>query len=350
MKEGNRTVEKEGNKKEEIKNKKETSKRKEMRYEAKRITAKEFGRLFPSPNHIFNSVAFNELNKHKAAAVHYLAIMDDGKTRFGIVLGEREADGIKTLSSPFSAPFGSFMTNSTQRLESMEAAVDALRAYAQKVGARVKIALTPDVYDRSQTAKWVSVLSRKATLHHLDLNYFFELDHVTPYEQIISRSARKNLHNALKHEWRFTPLDTSSERDIERAYNLIALNRKEHGYPLRMSLHDVVATTHVVNALFFVLETKSDASHDTWTDVAAAQVFHVAKDTAQVIYWGDLAAYSHLRTMNRLAAFMYDHFSRLGVRILDIGPSTEDGEPNYGLCSFKEDIGCEVCTKHIFVF
>ena len=98
-----------------------------------------------------------------------------------------------------------------------------------------------------------------------------------------------------------------------------------------------------------MLETKSDASHDTWTDVAAAQVFHVAKDTAQVIYWGDLAAYSHLRTMNRLAAFMYDHFSRLGVRILDIGPSTEDGEPNYGLCSFKEDIGCEVCTKHIFV-
>lgn len=100
----------------------------------------------------------------------------------------------------------------------------------------------------------------------------------------------------------------------------------------------------------FRARNKSDASHDTWTDVAAAQVFHVAKDTAQVIYWGDLAAYSHLRTMNRLAAFMYDHFSRLGVRILDIGPSTEDGEPNYGLCSFKEDIGCEVCTKHVFVF
>ncbi len=138
-----------------------------MKYEAKRITAEEYGRLFPSPNHIFNSVAFNELNKHKAAAVHYLAIMDDSKTRFGIVLGEREAEGIKTLSSPFSAPFGSFMTNGTQRLESMEAAVDALRAYAQKVGARVKIALTPDVYDRSQTAKWVNVLSRKATLHHL---------------------------------------------------------------------------------------------------------------------------------------------------------------------------------------
>ena len=69
-----------------------------MRYEAKRITAEEFGRLFPSPNHIFNSVAFNELNKHKAAAVHYLAIMYDGKTRFGIVLGEREAECIKTLS------------------------------------------------------------------------------------------------------------------------------------------------------------------------------------------------------------------------------------------------------------
>ena len=36
------------------------------------------------------------------------------------------------------------------------------------------------------------------------------------------------------------------------------------------------------------------------------------------------------------------------VVILDIGPSTENGIPNYGLCEFKESIGCSVTMKYSF--
>ena len=333
-----------------------------MKYSARRIAADDFRQLFPSPPHVYDSVPFNELNSHKVSSVHYIAIMDGCKTRFGIVLGEKQIDGKTTLYSPFSAPFGSFQSNSPQRLEGMEAAVDALREYAENfckmVDAQtscdehpcVMLTLPPEIYFPTETAKWVNVLARKARIHHIDLNYYMSLNFHVPYVSQLGRSARKNLNNACRHEWKFEKLDSSSATDIARAYNIISQNRKEHGYPLRMTFNDVIATTHIIDADFFVLSVKECVENKCggFVDVAAAQVFHVANDIAQVIYWGDLRAYSHLRTMNRLAAFMYQHYSCLGYNILDIGPSTEYGIPNYGLCSFKEDIGCNVCPKYVF--
>ena len=333
-----------------------------MKYTARRIAAEEFGRLFTLPPHVYDSVPFNELNSDKVKAVHYIAITDGNKVRFGIVLGERGADCGSTFYSPFSAPFGSFLSNTPQRMESMEAAVDALREYVMNICCNVGslsshdgkplavLTLPPEIYSPSETAKWVNVLTRKARLHHVDLNYFMPLNAGTPYVNRLNRNARKNLNNACKHEWKFEKLDTSSFADISRAYGIISLNRKEHGYPLRMTLDAVVDTTKIVEADFFVLSLKNPDVNNAngFIDVAAAQVFHVASGIVQVIYWGDLGAYSHFRTMNRLAELLYSHYSKLGLKILDIGPSTEEGTPNYGLCSFKEDIGCCVCTKYVF--
>lgn len=44
------------------------------------------------------------------------------------------------------------------------------------------------------------------------------------------------------------------------------------------------------------------------TDVAAAQVFKVTEDVAQVIYWGDLRQYASLRTMNFLAYKVFKYY------------------------------------------
>lgn len=89
------------------------------------ISPTEYVSAFGQTGHVFNSVAFSELNRGKASALHYLAFCDT-KLRFGLILGER-GDG---LYSPFSAPFGGFEQNGRQRLEKMEEAVIELKAYA----------------------------------------------------------------------------------------------------------------------------------------------------------------------------------------------------------------------------
>ena len=52
--------------------------------------------------------------------------------------------------------------------------------------------------------------------------------------------------------------------------------------------------------------------------------------------------------INFLAYQLIQYYTKKGIKILDIGISTEDGIPNYGLCDFKESIGCFLSSKIIF--
>ena len=301
------------------------------------IKAEEYKNLFKAVPHVFNSVEFSELNKHKAEAVSYLAFADGGKTKAGLILGER-ADG---LYSPFSAPFGGFTTCGKLRLSTMDEIAAALKQYSCAKGKPVRVTLPPTVYDETQISKWTCALQRHGRLMPVNLNYHFDLSLFQRYRDVMERNARKNLSRAMREDLKLEALG-SAPGGVERAYGVIRTNREEHGYPLRMTLQEVKDTVKTIRADFFVM------THGG-TDVAAAQVFHVAEGTAQVIYWGDIKAYSHLRTMNMLAYSLFKHYYEQGLKTLDIGPSTEDGIPNNGLCDFKESIGCSVTPKFMFV-
>lgn len=300
------------------------------------LTPDEFSSTFPAA-HIFNSVAFAELNGDKVERIHYLSF-NDPKPCFGIVLGESNS----VLRSPFSAPFGGFLENGTHGLERMEKVVDMLACYAKEHSMKLLITLPPLVYNETTVSKWVSVLMRKMKLRHIDLNYHFDISRMSYYRNVINRSARNHLNQAMRLNFCLHKLNSVDRNDVARVYNVISCNHKERGFPLRMTLDQVWQTvSKVISADFFVLEHEG-------CDVAAAQVFHVANGIAQVVYWGDIRQYAKLRPMNYLAFSLFSYYFDKGLRILDIGPSTENGTPNYGLCEFKENIGCSVTLKYSF--
>lgn len=301
------------------------------------VSAEEYASLF-TPLHVYGGVPFTRLNAARAEEVDYM-VFSDAKPRFGIILGKRGG----VLRSPFSAPFGGFSQHGVQNLQNMEAAVKLLEEYAAGHRLGIQITLPPLLYGESQLSKWASVLMRAGFGQTVDLNYYFPLSHFPDYRKIIDRSARNHLNRSLKSGFRLIELDSGNPDDVARAYEVIRRNREERGYPLRMTLEQVWQTvSRVVRADFFVLEHEDN-------DVAAAQIFHVAPGIAQVIYWGDIRQYSDLRPMNYLTYAVFEHYYGQGLRVLDIGPSTEDGIPNYGLCEFKEDTGCEVTLKYRFV-
>lgn len=302
-----------------------------------RVDSIEYGKSFPTPYHIFNSVSFSELNKDKCLDLHYLQFVDK-KIRFGIILGERE----KELKSPFSAPFGGFSFVRNERIEYVEQAVSQLKKYGETIGKEISISLPPFIYDSSFVSKCVSAFLRQgASIKYVDLNFQFDTDRFAHYDAFIDRSARKNLHNSLKHDFQFIQLNSKRDEDVLRAYSVIKYNRESKGFPLRMPLQAVLDTVKIIPADFFVLSYGS-------VDVAAAQVFHVAPKIAQIIYWGDVVEYSDLRVMNYFTYRVFEYYYNHGITILDIGPSTEFGIPNYGLCEFKENIGCSVSLKYTF--
>ena len=302
----------------------------------KNLIPDEFSSTFQAA-HIFNTVAFAQLNSDKVDRVHYLSF-NDPKPCFGIVLGE--SNGM--LRSPFSAPFGGFLENGTHRLERLEKAVDMLVDYAKERSLKLLITLPPLLYDETKISKWVSVMTRKMQLSYINHNYHLDISRMPYYRSVIDRSARNHLNQALRQNYCLHKLNSANRDDVARVYNVICCNHKERGFPLRMTFEQVWQTvSNVISADFFVLEHEG-------VDVAAAQIFHVADGIAQVVYWGDIRQYTKLRPMNYLAYSLLRYYYDQGLRVLDIGPSTENGMPNYGLCEFKENIGCSVTMKYSF--
>lgn len=299
-------------------------------------SAGEYRKRFEVFPHIYNSVAFSELNRHKAERLHYL-LLENTRLRFGIILGEYE-DG---LYSPFSAPFGGFTSAKVQCFDFINEAAGLLKAYSSGMGKPVVVTLPPEFYNERQFAAEANSLWRAGRVRTPEVNYHFLLSDFSRYDDVMERNARKNLHKAMAAGMEFRMIERGDADGVRRAYGVIRRNRAEQGYPLRMSYEDVVATAEVIPADFFLVV------HDG-RDVAAAQVFHVSDGICQVIYWGDLREYSFMRPMNFLAYRLFEYYYRQGIRILDIGPSTEHGVPNYGLCAFKESIGCRSSLKFSF--
>lgn len=302
------------------------------------VTAKEYKQLFPAPLSVFNSVEFSELNKSKCIQVHYL-IFRDSKLRLGLVVGEKD----DKLCVPFSASYGGFSFNSKVDFRYYDEACVLLAKYVNEIGKPLFITLAPPFYDTTDNSKTLSALVRAgAIIQHIEYNQHFDLSLFQDYESRLDSKVRNKLRNALSGELTFIHLNNKNDSDVERVYNVIQQNHSEKDRPLRMSLQNVLDTIKIIPADFFVvLDSKEH-------DVAAAQVFHTTKDIYQIVYWGDISEYSYLKSMNFLSYKVFEYYYQKGVKILDIGISTEDSVPNYGLCEFKENIGC-VATSRITI-
>lgn len=302
------------------------------------ISAEEYGNICGSYQYFYNSVQFHELNKNKVSQVEYL-LFGEKKKKLALAIGI-ENDEIRI---PYSAPFGIFeQLQSHIKLEEMEEAITLLEGYGKECGiCKIIFRMPPVFYDECFISKLQNVLLRKGyQIAYCDLNYQFYIHDMEQYENLLLRNARKNLKNAMKQGFSFVHCESVEEK--REAYNVIAENRKRKGYPLRMTYEQVNDTIQLTQHDFFLLK-------DGEISIAAAVIFKVNKECYQVIYWGDIDGYEARRPMNYLAYKVYEFYADIGIKVLDIGPSTEEGVPNYGLCDFKESIGCEVSIKMTYM-
>lgn len=301
------------------------------------VSAADYRNRFPQAGHVFNTIQFASLNASKVGKVLYLLIEDEGRTRFGLILGDRG----DLLASPFSAPYGGLEYSRDERVEKVNEAVDAIADFGREKGLPVRLTLPPQFHSPEMNMKiTAALLNRPDALSHADYNYHYELNRVTDFEKWLSPSARRNFHTSLKSDFRFEPLGNTPD-DISRAYEVIRINHESLGHALRMSRQAVIDTAEVLKADFFIMTLDG-------MDVAAAQIYHVAPGIVQLINWGDLPAYRSLRPMNFMAWKVMEHYHAAGEKIYDLGPASEDGVPATGLCDFKEGLGCQLTMKFTF--
>lgn len=297
------------------------------------MSAIEYQRIFPQPRTVFNSVAFSEVNAQKVRRIIYAAAVDESKKPIiGLTIGERE-DG--RLRAPFSAPFIIFDYN---RPHCNDTIIAALLEFIGKYRG-LSLTLPPPVYCPVMNSKLLLALQYVGTkVEFTDWNYHIDL--TQPYLQSLTSESRRKINVASREGFHL------EESTLEHAYEIILQNRQHKGYPLRMTLEQVRATVTPegpVDADFFVLT-------DGVRDAASAVVYHVTADIAQVIYWGNVPESPCRFAMNLLAAKLCEHYASAGFHILDIGPSSEYGEPDVGLADFKESVGAICTPRHTLRF
>jgi hypothetical protein len=303
------------------------------------VTPAEYAEIIKAPYNAFGSAPFNDLNKNKCNEPFYL-LFKEGKFRLGIIGGSKDT----VFYSPFSAPYGGFsFVQDDIRLQYIEDAVRLLKIWAlEKKFSSINITLPPAVLEGNFISKQISCLYREGfKLLNIDLNYSYNLNNLNDnYSENIWYNARKNLRIALNSGLSF--LKCGKDEEKEQAYDIIRQNRENRGYPLRMAWDQVFETVRLIPADFFIVRDENQVP------VASALVFHVSKSVVQVIYWGDLQGFSEKKPMNYIAYQIFKYYKSAGKEVVDIGPSTENSIPNYGLCEFKESMGCNIHPKITF--
>ena len=300
------------------------------------LSAEDYGGLFDDATSCYGTHEFNELNTEKCENLYYLCVRNK-KFRMGVVGGR--VDGV--FASPFSAPFGGFVfTRDHMHLNCIDEAITMFVDWVRDHGfTKIKIVLPPLIYDETIVSKVTNSLFRAGfIIENVDLNYYLSLDIFDEnYTSAIQYSARKNMKKAMSQNLLFIQCQKEDEKML--AYDIIRKNRAERGFPLKMSMVEVMTTSGIIKSDFFLVKDQNKVP------VAAAIVFHVTDSIVQVIYWGGLPEYNHLRSINYLAFMLFDFYKVAGKKIVDIGPSSDKSVPNFGLCDFKESLGCQVVPK-----
>ena len=295
------------------------------------VTQQEYNAVIAYPIHKFNSIQFNELNKNKCEKVYYL-LFKDVKYRLGIIIGLRNNE----LINPFSASFGGFdFLRPDIKLFQIDLALEALFVWAKnKAFVGIKILPPSAFYSPDFSAKITNCLFRAGfETKNVEVNYHFETKNLNDsYIQSIWYNARRNLNLSLKNNLKFERIN---QNESKVAYDIIVQNRSERGFPLRLTFEQLKETQTVIPIDYFLVR------HDDIA-IASAIVFHLSATVVRVVYWGDLAKFSELKTMNFLSYSVFKYYKELNIPYIDIGHSTVDSVPNHGLCEFKESIGCSI--------
>jgi hypothetical protein len=276
--------------------------------------------------HIFNKKEFAELNQRKCSEMHFL---DFGG--MSIILGEKNGE----LYSPFSAPFGGFSSlRKKPNLEFVEKACEKLYEWLKKNNKKCHITLPPPIYGEALISQSFFCLQNKGfSVEYTDLNYSVDLSKsLQPHPEFC-----RKLRTALKEPLIFQKCQNDVE--CKAAYEIINENRKERGYPPHLSFKEYQETGKLCEIDYFLLYLNK-------IPIAGAIVYLSAPGIAQLVAWGDSREYLKIRPMNLLAISLIKYYRERDFSYFDVGQSSKNGIPNFGLSHFKSEIGCEITLKH----
>ncbi|MBO5474026.1 MAG: hypothetical protein J6A08_09610 [Lachnospiraceae bacterium] len=311
-------------------------------WHVKRVTAQEYEEFVPDRRNFFNEPRFTELNKYKVDDIYYVVLMRGESARFGLIIGKSGNEAKCPFSAPYSYPVA--IINESKQ-ESIDAALAILEQYLFAEGIRdIRYVFPPLFYDEHLLSGWISAFYRSGyTVANLDLSYALNLDKLNveeeAYGNMITAKGRKALRRARRSGLEI--IKCESEKDFREAYKIIEIGHEFKGFPVRLTFEQLSDTLKLVAHDAFIV--KKDG-----IGIVAEYLYRVNDKIVQGIYTGTHPDYMDCSGMNLLTWHTILYYGGLGYKMLDKATATENSEPNYGLCNFKESVGCERSLKYTF--
>jgi len=145
-----------------------------------------------------------------------------------------------------------------------------------------------------------------------------------------SVSARQNLKKSQKIV-DVNLVSVNCEEEWKKAYDCILRNRRQKGYQLALSFEQVMEMRNFDVRAYYL-----DKGGIVYS---AALVYFHSPEIVQLIYWGTIIEGEKDRFQYLLVYELFSILEREGVKLLDLGTSTNEDSYNSGLLDFKTQIG-----------
>jgi len=293
--------------------------------------------FLPTPwTHLFNTPQFFEIHRTPNACYLQLVARGSGQVVANVHFAE-ESCGV--FRSPRLGTFGSFDFRALPDIEVVEFFADETERVLRERGAtEIKIVSPPFAHAPELSHLIYLALHNRgysATPH--SLNQSIRLD-ARPFSARVDADGRRRLTRA--RELGFVTRRLSSLSELSDAYQLILDNACRKGYSLSMTWERVREMAEIFGERIYGFGVFRD------DELAAASItMRVSRDVVYVFYWGDAAGFSGVSPIVLLADTIVGHARAEGAEWIDIGTSTNEGVPNYGLIHFKRNLGCEASLK-----
>lgn len=307
-----------------------------------RVSPEEYKNIVPDRRIFFNEPDFIELNKNKADDVYYLIFMRENSARFGLVAG-RIGNEMRT---PFSAPYSypvAIINESKQ--ETIDISLELYEEYCKSISIdSIRFILPPLFYDEHLLSGWISALYRaKYEIADIDLNFSLDLKKLNvdeeTYGNLITQKGRKGLRRAERAGLEIIRCETEDE--YREAYRIVQIGHEAKGFPVHLTYEQLSETLKLVDHDVFIV--KKDG-----IGIVAEFLYVINSKIVQGIYTGSRPDYLDCNGLNLLTYHTIRYYGDKGYSILDKATAGKDSEPMYGLCNFKESVGCERSLKFTF--
>lgn len=280
---------------------------------------------------LFQSRAFFELHAGGQGAYYEWL---QGERALASVHFTPLADGL--WRSPARGTSAGYAVAPGLALEDVYAFHDAVERSIAEAGARdIEVLPAPMAHDPVAFANQLYLLrSRGYAMSQCDLNHSLEVT----AQSLSERMTYGNLKRLRKCEREGLLAEPLPLHELPAVYDVIAANREAKGHAMSMTLPQLqTMAERFPDAL--VLFGSREGNHDDAPLAAAAVCLLLGDGILYVFYWGDRPGYAQLSPVVGIADAVYRYCQQQGLRLLDVGTSTVDGEPSHGLIQFKRGLG-----------